>query len=176
MPNAKESRIKESQAQEILHVACQIAMEKSGTMAFGNLYAEVLELLGLNSSKVRKDFSLTSLMGGPRSAMEFRVEGEAVTLINYAGASSNLSVEEFIYAAIGKLPWSVYAGAIHTEHSGFNKAFRLYFPNLNPIAEITKMVKRGKLFLRPIHGGVLISREPMNEPLDAESVLKIMSA
>lgn len=169
MPNGKES-----QAQELRRIACEIAMEWGGTVAMGDLYGEVIARLKLKSSRVRKDFFLTSLMGGPRSSMEFRVEGETVTLINYAGASSSPTVEEFVYLGIETLPWSVYMGAIHTVYSGFNKAFRAYFPNLDPIAETKKMIEAGKLFMRPIHGGVLISREPMKKALDADGVLKIM--
>jgi len=67
----------------------------------------------------------------------------------------NLSPEEFVIKAIERLRIPPYKG-IHSVYSGFNGAFRQYFPLLDPVDFTNQMAKEGKIVLRPIRGGVII--------------------
>ena len=67
----------------------------------------------------------------------------------------NLSPEEFVYKAIVRLRVPPYKG-IHTVYSGFNDAFREYFPLLDPVDFTNQMSKEGKIVIRPAKGGVII--------------------
>lgn len=67
----------------------------------------------------------------------------------------NLTPEEFVLRAIEKLKKPPYRG-IHTVYSGFNEAFREYFPLLNPVEFTNQMAKEGKIAIRPVKGGVML--------------------
>ena len=69
--------------------------------------------------------------------------------------SDKLSHEEFIKKAILSLRKDNYKG-IHTVYSGFNSAFKEYFPNEDPIKVTNALAKDGKLAIRPVKGGVML--------------------
>ena len=48
-----------------------------------------------------------------------------------------------------------YAG-LHTVYSGFNEAFRKYFPKDDPIKVVENLKKSGELNVRPCRGGAMI--------------------
>jgi len=81
-----------------------------------------------------------------------------------------LTPKEFTLLAIKRLKGK-YKG-IHTVYSGFNAAFRKYFPKLNPVKEMEKLEKAKIITIRPVKGGVLISpyskqnRNPREEALE----------
>ncbi len=66
-----------------------------------------------------------------------------------------LSHEEFIRQAVLKLRSSPYKG-IHSVYSGFNEAFKKYFNGEDPVKATNKLAAEGKLFVRPIKGGVIL--------------------
>ncbi|MCD6309614.1 MAG: hypothetical protein J7M18_02805, partial [Candidatus Eremiobacteraeota bacterium] len=67
----------------------------------------------------------------------------------------NATVEEFVIRAIETLREGNYKG-IHTVYSGFNEAFRKYFPNLDLVKTIDQLVNDGKIARRPGKGGVVL--------------------
>lgn len=69
--------------------------------------------------------------------------------------SEKLSYEEFITKAIVSLRKDGYKG-IHTVYSGFNEAFKDYYPNVNPIDVTNALAKEGKIVIRPVKGGVML--------------------
>lgn len=79
-----------------------------------------------------------------------------------------LTEEEFIRKAIKKLRGN-YKG-IHSVYSGFNQAFKEYF-GTNPVETTQRLVKEGKLSIRPVKGGVLLYL-PEDAPNSPENVLK----
>lgn len=64
-----------------------------------------------------------------------------------------LTEDEFVFRAIKKLRGK-YKG-IHTVYSGFNEAFRDYF-GTDPIETTQRLLREGKISIRPAKGGVLI--------------------
>ena len=68
-----------------------------------------------------------------------------------------LTTEEFALRAIEKLRKPEYAG-IHAVYSGFNQAFRRYFPDLDPVVEMKKLAEEGKIQIRPARGGATLLR------------------
>lgn len=69
---------------------------------------------------------------------------------------SRLTPEEFILEAIAKLraPTAKSRG-IHSVFSGFNEAFRSYFPGEDP-AWTTKLASEGKIATRLVRGGAML--------------------
>ncbi len=65
----------------------------------------------------------------------------------------SLTPEEFVIRAIERLRTPPYRG-IHSVFSGFNAAFREYFPNLNPVEFTNQMAEEGKIVIRPVKKGV----------------------
>jgi hypothetical protein len=66
-----------------------------------------------------------------------------------------LSYEEFTKRAILKLKKENYKG-IHSVYSGFNEAFRRYYPGVNPVDIINQLVEKEKIVIRPVTGGVML--------------------
>lgn len=90
-------------------------------------------------------------------------------------SEEKLSKEEFIKQAIVKLRKEGYKG-IHTVYSGFNEAFKKYYPGENPIETTTKVASEGKIVIRPVRGGVMLYL-PEDAPAQgrtAEEALKKM--
>lgn len=67
--------------------------------------------------------------------------------------SAEMSPEQFTLKAIVRLRKPQYKG-IHTVYSGFNAAFREYYPLLDPVDFTNQLAKDGKIIIRPIKGGV----------------------
>lgn len=70
---------------------------------------------------------------------------------------SRLTPEQFILEAIVKLraPTAKSKG-IHSVFSGFNEAFRAYFPGEDPVAWTKKLADEGKLATRLVRGGAML--------------------
>ena len=69
--------------------------------------------------------------------------------------SEKLNHEEFVKKAIVSLRKEGYKG-IHTVYSGFNQAFKKYFPGDNPVDITNKLAEGGKIVVRPVKGGVML--------------------
>jgi hypothetical protein len=69
--------------------------------------------------------------------------------------NKKLSHEEFYLMAIKALQKPPYLG-IHTVWSGFNDAFREYFPGEDPVKVTKRLTKQGKIVAIPARGGVRI--------------------
>lgn len=85
-----------------------------------------------------------------------------------AAEKPNLSEEEFVKRAIKKLRGN-YKG-IHSVYSGFNAAFKEYF-GTNPVETTQRLVKEGKIGIRPVKGGVILYL-PEDAPNSPENILK----
>lgn len=66
-----------------------------------------------------------------------------------------LSHEAFIKKAIISLRKEGFKG-IHTVYSGFNEAFKKYFPGEDPVEATNALFKEGKITIRPVKGGVML--------------------
>jgi len=91
--------------------------------------------------------------------------------MNKIPSLGDLSPEEFVYKAIERLRVPPYKG-IHTVYSGFNGAFREYFPLLDPVDFTNQMVKDGKISIRPVKGGVIIYKADEVGGITAKDALK----
>lgn len=88
--------------------------------------------------------------------------------------NKTLTVEEFVLLAIEKLP-AEGKHTIHTVYSGFNEAFREYFPDKDPIDEVKKLFEVGKISFRFCKGGAIIAKPGVIQmPKKAEDTLKQM--
>lgn len=67
----------------------------------------------------------------------------------------DLTPEEFVLQAIERLRTPPYK-CIHTVFSGFNEAFREYFPLLDPVDVTNQLAQEGKIVIRPAKKGVLL--------------------
>jgi hypothetical protein len=68
--------------------------------------------------------------------------------------AEKLSHEEFVKKAIVSLRKDGYKG-IHSVYSGFNEAFKKYFPGENPVEVTNGLAQQGKIVIRPVKGGVM---------------------
>jgi hypothetical protein len=68
--------------------------------------------------------------------------------------SEKLNHEEFVKKAIVSLRKEGYKG-IHSVYSGFNEAFKKYFPGENPVEVTNGLAQEGKIVIRPVKGGVM---------------------
>lgn len=66
-----------------------------------------------------------------------------------------MNQETFVKMAIEKLRKPPYKG-IHTVFSGFNAAFREYFPEENPISAVNLLTDQGKIQSHFAKGGCMI--------------------
>jgi len=71
------------------------------------------------------------------------------------GEKKPLTPSEFVIRAIETLRNPPYKG-IHTVYSGFNQAFREYFPGLDPVDVTRQMAEEGTIVIRIARGGVVI--------------------
>ena len=76
----------------------------------------------------------------------------------------DLTPEEFVLKAIERLRTPPYKG-IHTVFSGFNEAFREYFPLLDPVTFTNKLAQEGKVVIRPAKKGVLLYKAGEAPPI-----------
>ncbi len=70
--------------------------------------------------------------------------------------SEKLSVEQFVFRAIERLAPEG-KNIIHTVFSGFNQAFREYFPGEDPIEAVKKLHEEGKISFGLRRGGAIIA-------------------
>jgi len=68
---------------------------------------------------------------------------------------SRVTPEQFILEAIVKLRTDKSKG-IHSVFSGFNEAFRSYFPGEDPVAWTKKLESEGKIVTRVVRGGAML--------------------
>jgi len=80
--------------------------------------------------------------------------------------SDKMTVEEFVREAMDKLIEPPYKG-MHVVFTGFNEAFRAYFPDKSPRAELDKLVEEGVIVVHRATGGA-IAYWPDNVPLTYE--------
>ena len=66
-----------------------------------------------------------------------------------------LTPQQFVIRAIETLRNPPYKG-IHTVYSGFNQAFREYFPGLDPIDITRQMAEEGTIVIRLAKGGAIL--------------------
>ncbi len=84
---------------------------------------------------------------GPRSATETAVSTDK---------KKPLTPEQFVLRAIETLGDPAKSRGIHTVYSGFNSAFREYFPGLDPVEVTTQLADEGKIEVRFRRGGAMI--------------------
>jgi hypothetical protein len=68
---------------------------------------------------------------------------------------AKLSHEEFVRKAVVSLRKEGYKG-IHSVYSGFNEAFKKYYPGENPVEATNKLAAEDKIIIRPVKGGVML--------------------
>lgn len=69
-----------------------------------------------------------------------------------------ITPEQFIFRFIETFRDSSKSRGIHSVFSGFNAAFREYFPGLDPVEVTNELAREGKLEIRPVRRGVMIYR------------------
>jgi len=69
--------------------------------------------------------------------------------------AEKLAYEEFVRRAIMKLRTGNYKG-IHTVYSGFNEAFKKYYPGVNPVEITNQLANKKKIIVIPVKGGVML--------------------
>ncbi len=89
--------------------------------------------------------------------------------------AEKLSHEEFVRKAIVSLRKDGYKG-IHSVYSGFNEAFKKYFPGDNPVQVTTGLAQQGKIVIRPVKGGVMfyLPEDAPSPKSSADEALKKM--
>ena len=88
----------------------------------------------------------------------------------------DISPEEFVYKAIERLRVPPYRG-IHAVYSGFNGAFREYFPLLDPVDFVNQLVREGKITVRPVRGGVILYKtEDLPQGVSTTETIKRITA
>ena len=89
--------------------------------------------------------------------------------------SEKLNHEEFVKKAIVSLRKEGYKG-IHSVYSGFNEAFKKYFPGENPVEVTNGLAQEGKIVIRPVKGGVMfyLLEDAPSSKSSADEALKKM--
>jgi hypothetical protein len=89
--------------------------------------------------------------------------------------SEKLSHEEFVRKAVVSLRKEGYRG-IHSVYSGFNEAFKKYYPGENPVEVTNGLAQEGKLIIRPVKGGVMfyLPEDAPSPKSSADEALKKM--
>ena len=89
--------------------------------------------------------------------------------------SEKLSHEEFVRKAVVSLRKEGYKG-IHSVYSGFNEAFKKYFPGENPVEVTNALAQEGKIVIRPVKGGVMfyLPEDAPSSKSSADEALKKM--
>ena len=67
-----------------------------------------------------------------------------------------LTPEHFVIRAIETLRNADKSKGIHTVFSGFNEAFRQYFPGSDPVEVTNQLAQDGKIVIRYVRGGAMI--------------------
>ncbi len=89
--------------------------------------------------------------------------------------AEKLNYEEFVRKAIVSLRKDGYKG-IHSVYSGFNEAFKKYFPGDNPVEVTNGLAQHGKIVIRPVKGGVMfyLPEDAPSPKSSADEALKKM--
>ncbi len=89
--------------------------------------------------------------------------------------AEKLNHEEFVKKAIVSLRKDGYKG-IHSVYSGFNEAFKKYFPGENPVEVTNGLAQQGKIVIRPVKGGVMfyLPEDAPSPKSSADEALKKM--
>ena len=89
--------------------------------------------------------------------------------------AEKLSHEEFVRKAIVSLRKEGYKG-IHSVYSGFNEAFKKYYPGENPVEVTNGLAQQGKIVIRPVKGGVMfyLPEDAPSPKSSADEALKKM--
>ncbi len=89
--------------------------------------------------------------------------------------AEKLSHEEFVRKAIVSLRKEGYKG-IHSVYSGFNEAFKKYYPGENPVEVTNSLAHAGKIVIRPVKGGVMfyLPEDAPSPKSSADEALKKM--
>jgi hypothetical protein len=77
----------------------------------------------------------------------------------------NITPKELVLLGLERLPEPPYKG-FHCVWSGFNDAFRVVFPELDPKEELLRLRDEGVIVVKPCKGGAII------EPVDNKKVAK----
>ena len=91
-------------------------------------------------------------------------------------SEEKLNYEEFVRKAIAGLRQEGYKG-IHTVYSGFNVAFKKYYPGEDPVKATNQLATEGKVVIRPVRGGVMLylpEDAPASRSRSADEALKKM--
>ncbi len=89
--------------------------------------------------------------------------------------AAKLTPEQFVAIALEKLRNPEHKG-IHSVYSGFNEAFREYFPGLDPVETVKQLAEQGKIKVRPTRGGAVIypAETDVTSPTDGKRTLEKM--
>lgn len=153
-------RTKKSTAELIREVGKVILEKHGGAMDFPELYRLIKEKL--EKIALRTDFIMNSFTT-PIGGFEIHADGDT-TIVALKDKFSRkeekkmvmepnqkkLTTLQFIERAIKNLGKN---GNLHTVYSGFNDAFRTYFEGKDPVEEVQKLAKEGKISLRPSKKG-----------------------
>ena len=90
-------------------------------------------------------------------------------------APVEMSVEDFVLAAIPALRDVTKGNGLHVVFSGFNDAFRATFPGVDPREVTARMAAEGKITLRPAFRGAVIYL-PGDKPASADTSAKANAA
>jgi hypothetical protein len=86
--------------------------------------------------------------------------------------SNDLTPEEFVFKAIGKLRECPYKG-IHSVYSGLDAAFKRHFPDLDLRDILDELAEEGKITIRPAARGVMLYKGgEVSRTAFVEAVLK----
>lgn len=170
MPTTSKTR-----AEEVRSLAHGL-YSREGKLTLAGLRKAVAKHWGVDVNHVRSEYLLTALVSHSESSLLFMIDGDSITVTSQIPQSrkARLSPDEFVYLMIEHLPWCLYRGAIHTVLSRFNPAFRLYFPDIDPVEYTRQMASEKKIYVKPITGGVLISREPFKRAVTPQETLELL--
>lgn len=70
--------------------------------------------------------------------------------------NKGLTPEQFVELFIDTFRDPSRSRGVHSVFSGFNGAFREYFPTLDPVEVTNELAEAGKLVIRPVRRGVMI--------------------
>lgn len=156
---------KPTRAERIRRAAQAILAEAGGKMILTDLQEEVAKVIG---GTIRRDY-LVSCLSTTNSGFEvstFAVLTESAGKEQVSApppqGEKRLTVKEFVLRALEMLPTKDYRG-FHVVYSGFNQAFRKYFPGKDPVKEVRELVEQGVVHTRPVKGGVMIYPGPAKD-------------
>jgi hypothetical protein len=80
----------------------------------------------------------------------------AASTVEAAPAAADMTIEEFVLAAIPVFADPKYGEGCHVVYSGFNEALRLQYPGVDPRTVTEAMAAEGKIKMRGARGGASI--------------------